>query len=104
MPKDKSKRKTSHFWKIGKLLYDFNKSIENEFEKNYIKIQISDYNFNVFESNIELDDIKLPDCINTILLFIKQKYIFKITISTLVVSHDVKLFIIYVLIIVIGYI
>ena len=32
MPKEKSKRKASHFWQIGKLLYDFNKSIENEFE------------------------------------------------------------------------
>lgn len=32
MPKVKSKRKTSHFWQVGKLLYDFNKSIENQFE------------------------------------------------------------------------
>ena len=28
----KKKRKTSDFWKLGKLLYDFNKSIEHEFE------------------------------------------------------------------------
>ena len=32
MPKKKTDRKASHFWKIGKLLLDFNKSIENEFE------------------------------------------------------------------------
>ena len=32
MPKKKTDRKPSHFWKIGKLLYDFNKSIENKFE------------------------------------------------------------------------
>ena len=32
LPKNESKRKSSHFWTIGKLLYDFNKSIENEFE------------------------------------------------------------------------
>ena len=32
MPKEKSKRKPSHFWQIGKLLNDFHKSIENEFE------------------------------------------------------------------------
>lgn len=32
MPKEKSKRKPSHFWKIGKILYEFSKSIENEFE------------------------------------------------------------------------
>ena len=44
MPKDKSKRKTSHFWKIGKLLYDFNKSIENEFEiTNYQPAIIRDF-------------------------------------------------------------
>ena len=44
MPKDKSKRKTSHFWKIGKLLYDFNKSIENEFEiTNYQQAVIRDF-------------------------------------------------------------
>ena len=29
----KKKRKASDFWKLGKLLYDFNKSIEHEFEK-----------------------------------------------------------------------
>ena len=44
IPKDKSKRKASHFWKIGKLLYDFNKSIENEFEiKNYNSAIIRDF-------------------------------------------------------------
>ena len=44
MPKNKSKRKTSHFWKIGKLLYDFNKSIENEFEiTNYQQAVIRDF-------------------------------------------------------------
>ena len=32
MPKDRSSRKASHFWKIGRLLYEFNKSIKNEFE------------------------------------------------------------------------
>ena len=49
MPKDKSKRKTSHFWKIGKLLYDFNKSIENEFEiTNYQQAVIRD--FGLYES------------------------------------------------------
>jgi len=32
MPEEKSERKSSHFWKIGKLLFDFNKSINNEFE------------------------------------------------------------------------
>jgi len=32
IPKEKSKRKSSHFWKIGKLLFDFNKSMNNEFE------------------------------------------------------------------------
>ena len=44
MPKDKSKRKTSHFWKIGKLLYDFNKSIENDFEiTNFQQAVIRDF-------------------------------------------------------------
>ena len=31
MPKNKSERKSSHFWKIGELLYNFNKEVENEF-------------------------------------------------------------------------
>ena len=49
MPKDKSKRKTSHFWKIGKLLYDFNKSIENDFEiTNFQQAVIRD--FGLYES------------------------------------------------------
>jgi len=44
MPKKKTDRKASHFWKIGKLLYDFNKSIENEFEiTNYTKAIIRDF-------------------------------------------------------------
>ena len=44
MPKEKSKRKPSHFWEIGKLLYDFNKSIENEFEiTNYQQAIIRDF-------------------------------------------------------------
>ena len=44
MPKEKSKRKASHFWKIGKLLFDFNKSIENEFEiTNYNQAIIRDF-------------------------------------------------------------
>ena len=49
LPKDKSKRKTSHFWKIGKLLYDFNKSIENDFEiTNFQQAVIRD--FGLYES------------------------------------------------------
>ena len=44
MPKEKSKRKPSHFWEIGKLLYDFNKSIENEFEiTNFTQAVIRDF-------------------------------------------------------------
>ena len=31
LPK-KGKRKASHFWTLGKLLYDFNRSIKNKFE------------------------------------------------------------------------
>ena len=31
MPKNKSERKPSHFWKIGELPYNFNKEVENEF-------------------------------------------------------------------------
>ena len=31
MPKNKSERKPSHFWKIGELLYNFNGEVENEF-------------------------------------------------------------------------
>ena len=43
-PKEKSKRKPSHFWQMGKLLYDFNKSIENEFEiTNYQQAVIRDF-------------------------------------------------------------
>lgn len=44
MPKEKSKRKASHFWKTGKLLFDFNKLIENEFEiTNYNQAIIRDF-------------------------------------------------------------
>ena len=44
MPKEKSKRKSSHFWKIGKLLFDFNKSIENKFEiTNFQQAIIRDF-------------------------------------------------------------
>ena len=44
MPKKNTERKASHFWKIGKLLYDFNKSIANEFEiKNYNQAIIRDF-------------------------------------------------------------
>ena len=44
MPKKKTDRKASHFWKIGKLLFDFNKSIENEFKiTNYNKAIIRDF-------------------------------------------------------------
>ncbi len=44
MPKNKSERKASHYWKIGKLLYDFNKSIKNEFEiTNYNQAIIRDF-------------------------------------------------------------
>ena len=32
LPQKKAERKPSHFWKIGKILYDFNQSIKNEFE------------------------------------------------------------------------
>ena len=49
LPKNESKRKSSHFWTIGKLLYDFNKSIENEFEiTNYQQAVIRD--FGLYES------------------------------------------------------
>lgn len=44
MPKKKSDRKPSHFWQIGKLLYDFNKSIKNDFEiTNYNAAIIRDF-------------------------------------------------------------
>lgn len=44
LPKDKSKRKTSHFWQVGKLLYDFNKSIKNQFEiTNYNSAIVRDF-------------------------------------------------------------
>ena len=44
MPKNKGKRKSSTLWKIGKLLYDFNKSIKNEFEiTNYSSAIVRDF-------------------------------------------------------------
>ena len=44
LPKDKSKRKSSHFWALGKLLYDFNRSIKNEFEiTNYNSAIVRDF-------------------------------------------------------------
>ena len=44
MPKNKTERKASHFWKVGKLLFDFNKSITNEFEiTNYTQAIIRDF-------------------------------------------------------------
>jgi len=44
MPKKKTERKASHFWKVGKLLFDFNKSITNEFEiTNYTQAIIRDF-------------------------------------------------------------
>lgn len=44
MPAKKRERKASHFWLIGKLLYDFNKSVSNEFEiTNYNQAIIRDF-------------------------------------------------------------
>jgi len=44
MPKKKTNRKASHFWKIGKLLYDFNQSISKDFEiTNYNQAIIRDF-------------------------------------------------------------
>jgi len=44
LPKEKSKRKASHFWKVGKLIFDFNKLIENEFEiTNYQQAIMRDF-------------------------------------------------------------
>lgn len=46
MPKEKSKRKPSHFWQIGKLLYDFNNSIKNDFEiRNYDQSIMRDFKY-----------------------------------------------------------
>jgi hypothetical protein len=45
LPKEKSERKPSHFWKIGKILNDFDKSIENSFEiTNYQDAIQRDFN------------------------------------------------------------
>ena len=41
LPEDKTKRKSSHFWQIGRLLYKFNKSVKNEFEIINFKEAIS---------------------------------------------------------------
>lgn len=44
MPKKKSNRKAFHYWKIGKLLFDFNNSIKNEFEiTNFNQAIIRDF-------------------------------------------------------------
>src|SRR3989304_7704187 len=44
MPKKKTERKAIHFWKIGKLLYDFNNTIKNKFEiTNYHQAIIRDF-------------------------------------------------------------
>jgi hypothetical protein len=44
MPENKKERKASHFWKVGRLLHDFNKSTENEFEiTNYNQAIIRDF-------------------------------------------------------------
>ncbi len=60
MPKKKSERKASHFWKIGKLLIDFNKSIENEFEiTNFNQAIIRDfglYNRSVVGHTLQFGD------------------------------------------------
>jgi len=51
MPKEKSKRKASHFWQIGKLLYAFNKSIESQFEiTNYQQAVMRD--FQLYSSSV----------------------------------------------------
>ena len=55
LPEDKTKRKSSHFWQIGRLLYKFNKSVKNEFEIINFKEAISHdfklYKFGYFLSN-----------------------------------------------------
>ena len=46
MPKNKSERKSSHFWKIGELLYNFNKEVENEFFiTNYSEALMRDFEY-----------------------------------------------------------
>ena len=43
LPK-KGKRKASHFWTLGKLLYDFNRSIKNKFEiTNFNSANVRDF-------------------------------------------------------------
>ena len=50
LPKKKADRKTLHFWQIGKMLYDFNKSIENQFEiTNYNSAIVRD--FDLYQSS-----------------------------------------------------
>jgi hypothetical protein len=60
MPKNKSERKASHFWKIGKLLVDFNRSIKNEFDiTNYNQAVIRDfglYNRSVVGHTLQFGD------------------------------------------------
>ncbi len=41
LPEDKTKRKSSHFWQIGRLLHNFQKSVKNEFEIINFKEAIS---------------------------------------------------------------
>ena len=46
MPKNKSERKSSHFWKIGELLYNFNREVENEFFiTNYSEALMRDFEY-----------------------------------------------------------
>jgi hypothetical protein len=70
-PKEKSKRKPSHFWQMGKLLYDFNKSIEKEFKiTNYQQAVIRDfslYNRSVVGHVIQFGEFfNKKDIVNTI--------------------------------------
>jgi hypothetical protein len=44
MPPKREDRRSSHFWKVGKLLYDFNESVTNRFEiTNYTQAIIRDF-------------------------------------------------------------
>jgi len=50
-PKKKKDRKASHFWQMGKLLFDFNNSIKNDFEiTNYNPAIIRD--FGLYERSV----------------------------------------------------
>ena len=50
LPKNKSKRKSSHFWALGKLLYDFNRSIKNKFEITNFNSAIA-RDFGLYQAN-----------------------------------------------------